>query len=121
MFVTTGLRKAAVILMSLPQDEAATVLGKLKPKQIEAVSIEIARLEQVPGVEQEAVIYEFADANPNSLIGGGGGLDLAKSLVQRALGKDARDTLDTVQQSIESLPFGFSEEGRSTKRGDVRQ
>jgi flagellar motor switch protein FliG len=105
--VTSGLRKAAVLLMSLPQDEAAAVLSKLKPKQIEAVSIEIARLETVPGTEQEAVIYEFAEANPNALLGGGGGLDLAKSLVQRALGKDARDTLDTVQQSIEALPFGF--------------
>lgn len=105
--VTSGLRKAAVLLMSLPQDEAASVLGKLKPKQIEAVSIEIARLEQISGNEQESVIYEFAEANPNSLISGGGGLDVAKSLVQRALGKDARDTLDTVQQSIESLPFGF--------------
>ena len=105
--MTSGLRKAAVLLMSLPQDEAAMVLSKLKPKQIEAVSIEIARLETVAGTEQESVIYEFAESNPNALLGGGGGLDLAKSLVQRALGKDARDTLDTVQQSIEALPFGF--------------
>jgi len=93
--------------MSLPQDEAALVLSKLKAKQIEAVSIEIARLETVTGNEQEAVIYEFAEANPNALLGSGGGLDVAKSLVQQALGKDARDTLDTVQQSIEALPFGF--------------
>jgi len=105
--VTSGLRKAAVLLMSLPQDEAALVLSKLKAKQIEAVSIEIARLETVTGNEQEAVIYEFAEANPNALLGSGGGLDVAKSLVQQALGKDARDTLDTVQQSIEALPFGF--------------
>ncbi|NLX54283.1 MAG: flagellar motor switch protein FliG [Planctomycetaceae bacterium] len=105
--MTSGLRKAAVLLMSLPQDEAALVLSKLKAKQIEAVSIEIARLETVTGNEQEAVIYEFAEANPNALLGSGGGLDVAKSLVQQALGKDARDTLDTVQQSIEALPFGF--------------
>ncbi len=105
--MTSGLRKAAVLLMSLPQEEAALVLSKLKPRQIEAVSIEIARLETVSGAEQESVIYEFADANPNAVLGGGGGLDVAKSLVQRALGKDARDTLDTVQQSIEALPFGF--------------
>ncbi len=103
----SDLRKAAILLMTLPQEEAAKVMSKLKPKQIEAVSIEIARLEHVPGNEQEAVIYEFADANPNAFMGSGGGLDLAKSLVQKALGKEARDTLDNVQQSIESLPFGF--------------
>ncbi len=103
----SDLRKAAILLMTLPQEEAAAVMSKLKPKQIEAVSIEIARLDHVSGGEQEAVIYEFADANPNAFIGSGGGLDLAKSLVQKALGKEARDTLDNVQQSIESLPFGF--------------
>ncbi len=105
--MTTELRKAAILLMSLPQEEAAKVMSKLKPKQIEAVSIEIARLDHVSGNEQEAIIYEFADANPNAFMGGGGGLDIAKSLVKKALGKEARDTLDNVQQSIEALPFGF--------------
>lgn len=105
--MTAELRKAAILLMSLPQEEAALLLGKLKAKQIEAVSIEIARMEKVTGTEQEAVIREFADANPGSLAGSDGGLDLAKSLVQKALGKEARDTLDNVQQSIEALPFGF--------------
>lgn len=100
-------RKAAILLMSLPEEQAAQVMGKLKPKQIEAVSIEIARLDQVSGSEQEAVIYEFADANPNTFIGSAGGLDTAKSLVKKALGKEANDTLDNVQQSIEALPFGF--------------
>ena len=97
------------------------VLSKLKPKQIEAVSIEIARLDHVSGSEQEAVIYEFADANPNAFIGSGGGLDMAKSLVQKALGKEARDTLDNVQQSIEALAVRVSQEGRSAERRDVRQ
>ncbi|MCG8584558.1 MAG: flagellar motor switch protein FliG, partial [Pirellulales bacterium] len=39
--------------------------------------------------------------------GGSGGLDVAKSLVAKALGKNATSTLDTVQQTIEALPFGF--------------
>ena len=38
------LRKAAVLLMSLPQDEAAVLMSKLEAKQVEAVSIEIAKL-----------------------------------------------------------------------------
>jgi flagellar motor switch protein FliG len=105
--LTSGLRKAAVLLMSLPRDEAAAVLGRLKPEQIEAVSMEIARLDQVADMERESVIHEFAEANPNALPGGSGGLDLAKSRVRRALGTDARDMLDTEQQSLEAIPFGF--------------
>lgn len=105
--IANNVRKAAILLASLPEEEAAQILSRLKPKQIEAVSIEIARLEHVTGDELESTIYEFADANPNAMISAAGGLERAKSLVQRALGKEAGDTLDNVQQTIEALPFGF--------------
>ncbi|HKD36143.1 MAG TPA: flagellar motor switch protein FliG [Pirellulales bacterium] len=102
-----SVRKAAVLLMSLPEDEAAHVLAKLTPKQVEAVTIEIAKLGEISGDEQELVINEFADANPKTLAGGKGGLDAAKALVEKALGKNAGNTLDNVRQQIEALPFGF--------------
>jgi flagellar motor switch protein FliG len=102
-----NVRKAAVLLMSLPEEEAGQVLGKLTPKQVEAVSIEIAKLGNITGEEQEIVINEFADSSPSSLSGGKGGLDIAKNLVERAMGKNAGHTLDNVRQQIEALPFGF--------------
>ena len=107
MVATSDIRKAAVLLMSLPEEEAATLLAKLDPKQVEAVSIEIARLGPVSGDEQETVIREFAEVNPGSLASGSGGLEVAKKLVEKALGKNASGTLETVRQSIEALPFAF--------------
>jgi len=104
---TPDVRKAAILLMSLPQDEAAQLLAKLEPKQVEAVTIEIAKIAGVSGEEQEAVIQDFARANPTALTGQAGGLDVAKNLVEQALGKNASSTLDNVRQSIEALPFGF--------------
>ena len=100
-------RKAAILLMSLPNQQAAQLLGKLEPKQVEAVSVEIAKIAGVGGDEQESVIQDFARANPNALMGSAGGLDVAKKLVEQALGKGAGATLDNVRQSIEALPFGF--------------
>lgn len=105
--MSNTLRKAAVLVMSLPEEQAAQVLSKLAPKQVEAVSIEIAKIGRVPTDEQEAVINEFADSNPAALGSNIGGLDLAKSLVEKALGKNATDTMDNVRQSIEAMPFGF--------------
>ncbi len=102
-----SVRKAAVLLTSLPEESAADLMGKLTAKQVEAVSIEIAKLGATSGEEQTSVINEFAATNPNAMGGEGGGLDLAKKLVQKALGSKAGDTLDNVQQSIEALPFGF--------------
>ena len=107
MVATSEIRKAAVLLMSLPEEDAATLLGKLDAKQVESVSIEIARLGPVSGDEQESVIRDFAEVNPGSLSSGSGGLDIAKKLVEKALGKNASGTLESVRQSIEALPFAF--------------
>ncbi len=101
------VRKAAVLLMSLPQEQAAQLMAKLDPKQVEFVSIEIAKISNVGGEEQNAVIAEFADVDPKQMAGGAGGMDVARSLVEKALGKNASGTIDNVRQSIEALPFGF--------------
>ena len=101
-----NIRKAAVLLTALPQEVAAAVMSKLKPKEVETVSIEIAQLGSVSGGEQEQVIVEFSDVNPNSLANSGS-LELAQQLVEKALGKDAGGTVDNLRQSIEALPFGF--------------
>ncbi|MGD9127664.1 MAG: flagellar motor switch protein FliG [Planctomycetia bacterium] len=107
MVTQSNIRKAAVLLLSLPEDAAALIISKLNPKQVEAVSIEIAKLDSVSGDEQETVIREFAEVNPNQLDTRAGGLDLAKALLERSLGNKASSTLDNIRQSIEAVPFSF--------------
>lgn len=102
-----NLRKAAIVLMSLPEDDAAQLMSRMSPKEVEMVCIEIAHLDRLTGQEQETAILSFAEQNPNQLAGAGGGIGLAKNLVTRALGKGANETLDNVRQSVESIPFGF--------------
>ena len=103
----SDLRKAAVLLMSLPEEDAGKLLSRLNPKQVEQVSIEIAQIKSITADEQEATILEFAESNPAAVGSEGGGLDLARSLVEKALGKSAGDTINNIRQSIEALPFGF--------------
>jgi flagellar motor switch protein FliG len=102
-----GVHKAAVLLMSLEEDDAALLLARLPVRQVEAVSLAIAQLYEVSGAEQEKVINEFFSATPSPLTTSSGGLDKAKALVKKALGKDAADMLAMLQQQIESLPFSF--------------
>ncbi len=101
------LRKAAILVTSLPEEEAVTLLSRLDPKQIEQVSIEIARLKSVAPEEQDQVITQFAESNPGSSGFEAGGLERAKQLVQAALGKNATTALDNIRQSMESVPFVF--------------
>lgn len=105
--IAEGVHKAAVLLMALEEDDAAMLLSKLPAKQVELVSLAIAQLDDVPGEFQEKVISEFFGGTPSSLNHASGGLARAKSLVKKALGKDAADMLTILQQTLESLPFGF--------------
>jgi flagellar motor switch protein FliG len=102
-----GLRKAAVLIMSLPTKQAADILGKLPVRHIEAISMKIAQLDSVAGDEQEAVIADFLLSKASSLDSSGGGFERAKALIREALGKDANDLIGNLQQTIESIPFGF--------------
>lgn len=103
----SSLRQAAIVLMSLPQEQAVAILSRLDPKLVESVSIEIAKLGRLGSDEQEQAIRNFSEANPHALGGSSGGLDVAQSLLEKALGKNAQSTLDNVKQSVEALPFGF--------------
>jgi flagellar motor switch protein FliG len=106
-FDEEGLRKAAVLLMSLPTKLAAKVMGQLPPRYIEAISIHIAQTESVGGSDQEVVFAEFLTSKASSLFATPGGLERAKELIKEALGRDATDLISNLQQTIESTPFGF--------------
>ncbi len=103
---SVDIRKAAILLLSLPEDQAAALLAQLDPKQVEAVSIEIVKNNAITSEEQQAVIREFADIDPKMVASSAGGLDVAKSLVEKAFGKST-NTLDNIRHSIEAMPFGF--------------
>jgi flagellar motor switch protein FliG len=53
------LRKAAILLVSLEQPLASQLLAQLDRSAVEAVTLEIARLERVAPAEQQMVLEEF--------------------------------------------------------------
>ncbi len=105
--ITEGVRKAAILLMSLEEDDAANVLSMLPRRYVEQVSLAIAQLDTITGREQERIIHEFLHSRPSVIGPNAGGLTKAKNLVKKALGNDAGDMLSVLQQTLEALPFGF--------------
>ncbi len=103
----SDIHKAAVLLTSLPEEQAAALMSRLDSKMVEQVSIEIARLKSISSEEEQHVIMQFAESTPSGSSSMSGGLDRAKSLVQLALGKNANAALDNIRQSIEAVPFAF--------------
>jgi len=53
------LRKAAILVVSLEQPLASQLLAQLDRSAVEAVTLEIARLEWIAPAEQQAVLEEF--------------------------------------------------------------
>ncbi|WP_435015707.1 FliG C-terminal domain-containing protein [Tundrisphaera sp. TA3] len=53
------LRKAAILVVSLEQPLVSQLLAQLDRTAVEAVTLEIARLERIAPVEQNAVLEEF--------------------------------------------------------------
>lgn len=103
-----SLRKAAILLLSLDKPLAGEILSQLNKEQVEAVTLEIARLDDVTKEQQEAVLIEFYDLGLARQHIERGGMEYANTLLEQSLGKErASQILDNVRQSMSSVPFGF--------------
>lgn len=104
----TGLRKSAIVLLSLDKPLAAEVMSQLRKEEVEALTMEIAKLQEVSKEEQEGAIDEFYNLGMARTEIERGGFEYAQALLEQSLGKDkAQQILDVVKQSMSSVPFGF--------------
>jgi flagellar motor switch protein FliG len=104
----TGLRKAAVVLLSLEKSLAAEVMAQLTKDDVEALTMQIARLDDVTKEEQDGAIEEFYNLGMARVHIERGGMEYAHDLLEQSLGKEkASSILETVRQSLSSVPFGF--------------
>ena len=58
-------------------------------------------------MEQEEALRELAESNPSAMISQVGGIQVAKELLEKTLGKNAATAIDNIRHSIEAIPFGF--------------
>ena len=82
-----GLEKAAILLLSLGQDDAAEILKNLGPKEVQKLGHAMAALKQVPRSRIEEVIDEFEE---HSAKGAPVAVDneTIKAMLTKALGDD---------------------------------
>jgi flagellar motor switch protein FliG len=110
----TGIRKAAVLLLTLEQENATEVLKRLPPEAIEEVSREIAQMKEINTTMRRDVFGEFyhlAMANQHLAEGG---LDYAKLLLTRSLSEDdAKRIIKSVTQVVQTTPFSFLQRAES--------
>jgi len=105
---TMGVRKAAIVLIQLGPERAASVLSRLSEAEVEAVSAEIARLDSIGADENAVVLGEFRDLMTARSHIAQGGLAYARQLLESSLGADrASEIIDRLNAAAVQMPFQF--------------
>jgi len=101
-----SVQKAALILIAMGVQNAAQVLKNLNESEIEKISIEIAKLRNVPADILGAVIEEYYQLMLANQYIVQGGLEYAKKVLESAWGhKKAEEIVKRVEASTEMSAF----------------
>ncbi|MCU0306372.1 MAG: flagellar motor switch protein FliG [Thermoleophilia bacterium] len=104
----TGRRKAAILLVSLGPDASASVFQHLRQEEIDELTLEIASVQHVPPDSREEVLQEFYETASAQQFISEGGLEYARSVLERALGSSkAEEVMARLSGSIRVSPFEF--------------
>lgn len=107
-------RKVAKFLVLIGKDEAAGILSRLDPKQVEEISREIAGISRISNDEAEKILAEFRNMLADGFLKtttAQGGTDAARDILNRAFGKEAGEAI--LKKTVPSgglKPFDFLEE-----------
>lgn len=102
----TGAQRSAVLLIALGVEAASPILAQLSDADVEAVSIEIARLQNVSSEQVEAVLGEYNDLALARSYVSQGGASFARQMLESALGPErAEDVMMKVEAAMEVSAF----------------
>lgn len=103
-----GRQKAAVLLVSLGAEASAEVFRHLRQEEIDELTLEIAGIGHITPERKQTVIEEFYDAALAQEYIAEGGLEYARSVLDRALGSERADeVMARLSSSIQVSPFEF--------------
>lgn len=109
-----GVKKAAILLLTVDQDSAAEILKRLPAEAIEDVSREIASMGEIPKDFRKEVFKEFYNSALANRYLAEGGLEYAKALLRKALPEtDAERAIKQVTSQVQTTPFSFLQKAES--------
>ncbi len=104
----TGLRKTAVLMVSLDKATAAAILKQLDTEIVETITREVAGLGAVSDQARQRVIQEFHNLALARTYTETGGLNYARMLLSQSLDKEEADRIiRQIEHQFYSKPFTF--------------
>jgi flagellar motor switch protein FliG len=103
-----GIQKAAILLVAVGEERAAQIFQYLGETEAEALSLEIANSRKVPTEVCREVIGEAVDSVLAEDYIAEGGVEYARSILERSLGGNRADEIiGRLAATIERRPFEF--------------
>ena len=104
----TGRQKAAIFLVSLGSEVSSDIFKHLREDEIETLTFEIARVENIDSEIKDAVLEEFQDLMSAQNFITTGGIDYAREVLEKSLGSQkAIDIINRLTSSLQVRPFDF--------------
>ncbi|MCZ8129750.1 MAG: flagellar motor switch protein FliG [Steroidobacteraceae bacterium] len=103
-----GIERAAILLLALGEDEAATVLKHLEPREVDALSAQMTRLANVPAERVGTVLESFRERVESTSPIPADSAEYVKNVLTNLVGKQRAElmverTLDGDSVGIEAL------------------
>lgn len=113
----SGIRKAALLLISLGAETSAEILRHLPDNMIQKVSYEIANIDFVNPGDRDAILDEFIEMSQARQYVIDGGVDYAREVLNRALGAQrAKEVIDMLTQiQLRERPFNIARKADPTQ------
>lgn len=109
MKTLTGVQKVAVLLVGLGPDVSIDLFKQLTEAEIDQLTMEISNVRKLKSSQTEEVINEFYEMILGQDFMNEGGLDYAKDILEKALGKEkALETIARLSNKLQVKPFNFA-------------
>jgi flagellar motor switch protein FliG len=104
----SGRQKAAIFIIAVGSEVSSEIFKHLREDEIEQITFEIARIDKITPEDKEKVLIEFNELMMAQGFITNGGIDFARSLLEKALGNQkAIDIINRLTSSLQVRPFDF--------------
>ncbi|MDE7004055.1 MAG: flagellar motor switch protein FliG [Oscillospiraceae bacterium] len=106
----TGAQRAATVIISLGVERASALYKHMEPEDVEQLTLEVAKLGFLGSEQTEEILYEFYQLCRTNRAVTEGGLEYARTVLEKAYGPQTADELlGKVTKSLQNRNFSFME------------
>ena len=106
----TGAQRAATVIIALGAERASALYKHMEPDDVEQLTLEVAKMGFLGSEQTEEILYEFYQLCRTNRAVTEGGLEYARTVLEKAYGPQTADELlGKVTKSLQNRSFSFME------------